>query len=417
MRFSDKTDWAPRLGVAWRPFGNNKTVIRGGFGRYIMTPLEGLLSAGFAVHSVDQGKYNQTIVNGQPQFTFPYAFPSNLAVAGSQDFKQAFALHYQDPSFYQWNLTVERDLGYSTALQVSYIGSAGTNLVLNGNTGQVPVNTIGYAAAQAFAPFPLWAEIETVQNGGISHYNALNITAIRRLSHGVQFQSSYAFSRNLSDAQGQAPTSFTGETGGLASNLLEPRLDYGNVAYTRRHRFLTTGLYQLPFATTNPVVDRLIAGWELSGVIMMQSGPFLTPVAANADPAGVGFPQLIGSGRSDRVPGVAMRTGVRGKVGSWLNPAAFAVPANNIGRFGNASVGSITGIGTEVVSASLMKSVRIKEGAQLYFGTQAANIFNHVNYAQPNTTITTSAFGTVSSVQTAEGAGPRAFQMVFRFTF
>jgi len=424
LRYSDKTDWGPRLGLAWRPFGNNKTVIRGGFGRYIMTPLEGLLSAGFAVHSVDQGKYNQTIVNGLPQFTFPYAFPANLAVAGSQDFKQAFALHYQDPSFYQWNLTVERDLGYSTALQVSYIGSAGTNLVLNGNTGQVPVNTIGYAAAQAFAPYPLWAEIETVQNGGISHYNSLNIAALRRLSHGVQFQSSYAFSRNLSDAQGYDPTAFTSETGGLAENLLEPRLDYGNVAYTRRHRFLTTGLYQLPFgrnrayfATTNPVVDRLIAGWELSGVIVVQSGPFLTPTVPNADPAGVGFPQLIGSGRPDRAAGISMRTSTRSKKGSWLNPAAFAVPANNIGRFGTASVGSIPGIGTEVVSASLLKTVQIKEGMSVQFGTQAANLFNHVNYAQPNTTLTTSAFGTVSSVQTAEGAGPRAFQISGRFTF
>jgi hypothetical protein len=389
-----------------------------------MTPLEGLLSAGFAVHSVDQGKYNQTIVNGLPQFAFPYAFPSNLAVAGSQDFKQAFALHYQDPSFYQWNVTVERDLGYSTALQVSYIGSAGTNLALTENWDAVPVNTIGYAAALKYAPFPAFQQIKAVQNGGISHYNAINIAVNRHFSHGVQFQSSYTFSRNLTDAQGYAPTAFAGENGGYQESESNPRLDYGNVAFTRRHRFLTTGLYQLPFgrnkayfANTNPVVDRLIGGWELSGVIMMQSGPFLTPVAANADPAGVGFPQLIGSGRSDRVPGVAMRTGVRGKVGSWLNPAAFAVPANNIGRFGNASVGSVPGIGTEVVSASLMKSIRIKEGTLLYFGTQAANVFNHVNYTQPNTTITTSAFGTVSSVQTAEGAGPRAFQMVFRFTF
>ena len=425
LRFSDKTDWGPRLGLAWRPFGNNKTVIRGGFGRFIMTPMEGLISAGFAVHSVDQGKYNQTIVNGLPQFTFPYAFPSNLGVAGSQDFKQAFALHYQDPSVYQWNLTVERDLGYSTALHISYIGSAGTNLVLNGNTGQVPVNTIGYAAAQAYSPFPLWAEIETVQNGGVSHYNAFNIAALRRFSQGVQFQSSYTFSRNLSDAQGQDPTSFTGEDGGLAENLLDPRLDYGNVAYTRRHRFLTTGLYDLPFgrnhayfASTNPVVDRLISGWELSGIVMLQSGPFLTAVAANADPAGVGFPQLIGSGRTDRVANVAMRTQVRGKVGSWLNPAAFAVPANNIGRFPNESVGSIPGIGTEVVSASLMKTFQIKESTVFQFGAQAANLFNHVNYLQPNLTLTsTSAFGTVSSVQTAEGAGPRAFQISGRLTF
>ena len=424
LRFSDKTDWGPRLGFAWRPFGNNNTVIRGGFGRFTETPMEGLLSAGFAVHSVDQGKYNQAIVNGQPSLAFPYPFPSNLAVAGSQDFKQAFALHFQDPTIYQWNLTVERDLGYSTALQMSYIGSVGTNLVLNGNTGQVPANTIGYAAALADAPYPLWAEIETVQNGGVSHYNALNIAALRRFSNGVQFQSSYTFSRNLSDAQGYDPTAFAGEDGGLQENVNQPRLDYGNVAYTRRHRFLTTGLYQLPFgrnhaffASTNPVVDQLISGWELSGVVMLQSGPFLTPTVPNADPSGTGFPQLIGASRPDRVAGVSMRTQTRGKVGSWLNPAAFATPANNIGRFGTASVGSIPGIGTEVVSASLMKTVQIKEGVLFHFGAQAANLFNHVNYAQPNTSLATSPFGTVSSVQTAEGAGPRAFQISGRFTF
>ncbi len=423
LRFSDKTDWGPRLGLAWRPFADNKTVIRGGFGRFIQTPMEGLLSAGFAVHSVDQGKYNQKIVNGQPSMVFPYPFPSNLGVAGSQDFKQAFALHFQDPTVYQWNLTVERDLGFSTSLQMSYIGSTGTNLVLNENTGAVPVNTIGYAAAQAFAPYPLWAEIETVQNGGVSHYNAFNIAALHRMSHGVQFQSSYTFTRNLSDAQGWAPTAFTGEDGGVGENANDPRLDYGNVAFTRRHRFLTTGLYQLPFgknrayfATTNPVVDRLIAGWELSGVIMMQSGPFLTPTVANADPSGTGFPQLIGAGRADRVAGVPM-TEHGSKSGLWLNPAAFATPANNIGRFGTESVGSVPGIGTEVVSASLMKTVQIKEGTLLYFGTQVANLFNHVNYAQPNTNLATSSYGTVSNVQTAEGAGPRAFQMVFRFTF
>jgi hypothetical protein len=424
LRFSDKTDWGPRLGLAWRPFGDNKTVIRGGFGRFTETPMEGLLSAGFAVHSVDQGKYNQSILNGQPSLSFPYPFPSNLGVAGSQDFKQAFALHFQDPTVSQWNLTVERDLGYSTSLQMSYVGSAGTNLVLNENTGAVPVNTIGYAAALAYAPYPLWAEIETVQNGGSSHYNAFNIAALRRMSRGVQFQSSYTFSRNLSDAQGYAPTAFAGEDGGLGENVNDPHLDYGNVAFTRRHRFLTTGLYQLPFgrnqaylASTNPVVDRLISGWELSGVIMLQSGPFLTPTVPNADPSGTGFPQLIGAGRADRVAGVAMRTGTGGKSGVWLNPAAFATPANNIGRFGTESVGSVPGIGTEVVSASLMKSVQIKEGIHFQFGAQAANLFNHVNYAQPNTTLTTSSYGTVSNVQTAEGAGPRAFQISARFTF
>jgi hypothetical protein len=235
--------------------------------------MEGLLSAGFAVHSVDQGKYNQTIVNGQPSLVFPHPFPSNLAIAGSQDFKQAFALHFQDPTFYQWNLTVERDLGYSTALQMSYIGSAGTNLALTENWDAVPVNTIGYAAALKYAPFPAFQQIKAVQNGGISHYNAISVAVLRRFSRGVQFQSSYTFGRNLTDAQGYAPTAFAGENGGYQESESNPRLDYGNVAFTRRHRFLTTGLYQLPFgrnraylASTNPFVDRLISGWNSAGL-------------------------------------------------------------------------------------------------------------------------------------------------------
>jgi len=425
MRYSDKTDWGPRLGLAWRPFGNNRTVIRGGFGRFLASPMEGLLSAGFAVHSVDQGKFTQTIApDGTPSLTYPYPFPSNLGVAGSQDFQQAFALHFLDPTVYQWNLTIERELGYSTGLQVSYIGTTGANLVLNENTSEVPLNTVGYAKAQQYGPYPLWAEIETVQNGGISHYNALNVTVNRRFSHGVQYQGSYTFVRNLSDAQGYNPTAFAGEDGGIQELVTEPRLDYGNVAFTRRHRFLGTGLYQLPFgrnqalfASANPVVNQFISGWEISGIIMLQSGPFLTATVPSLDPSGTNFAQLIGAGRPDRNEGVAFRTSVRGKVGSWLNPNAFAVPANNIGRFGNLRVGSIPGIGTEVVSASVLKNIQLREGLVFNFGAQAANIFNHVNYLQPNTSLTTASFGTVSSVQTAEGAGPRAFQMTGRFTF
>jgi hypothetical protein len=423
LRYSDKTDWGPRIGAAWRPFGGNKTVIRGGFGRYVASPMEGLLSAGFAVHSVDQGLYNQTIVNGQPSLVFPHPFPANLGVPGSQNFNQAFALHFQDPTVYQWNLTVERDLGYSTALLMSYIGSAGANLALTENWDAVPVNTIGYAAALKYAPFPAFQQIKAVQNGGISHYNAVNIAVNRHFSHGVQFQSSYTFSRNLSDAQGYAPAAFAGENGGYQESMSNPRIDYGNVAYTRRHRFLTTGLYQLPFgrnraylASTNPVVDRLISGWELGGVILLQSGPFLTATVPGADPSGTGFPQTVGAGRPDRAAGVPMLSQTK-SIHSWLNPAAFVTPANNIGRFGNASVGSIPGIGTEVVSGSLMKTVQIKESMSIQFGTQVANLFNHVNYAQPSTSLITGIYGTISNVQTAEGAGPRAFQITGRFTF
>jgi hypothetical protein len=422
LRFSVKTDFQPRIGAAWRPFGNNRTVIRGGFGRFIAAPLGELLGATYAIHSADQGEYFQTIANGAPSLAFPHPFPANLAVPGSQYFQQASNLHYLDPSLYQWNLTFERDLGYNTALQLSYSGNHGANLSNQINLDQLPVNTIGYEAALQYSPYPLWAEVEQITNGGTSNYNSFSVTAQKRLSNGLQFNSNYSFTRSLTNAQGGAPTSFSNDFNVFRTNVLDPNLDKGNVAFTRRHRYLTTALYQLPFgknrtffSTTNSLVDGLIGGWEVSGVFLFQSGPFLTITVPGSDPSGTGFDNL-NPVRPDRVPGVPFTVAHKG-LAQWLNPAAFTVPPNNIGRFGNSAVGSVPGIGTEAISFSLIKSVNVGEGVRVQGGIQAANLFNHVNYEQPNTTFNVGGFGQVYNVQGAEGAGPRAVQITARVTF
>jgi len=189
------------------------------------------------------------------------------------------------------------------------------------------------------------------------------------------------------------------------------------VAFSRRNRFLNTFLYQLPFgANGRGIVSQLIGGWELAGVLLFQSGPFLTVTVPGADPSGTGFPLLIGSGRADSVESVSPYA-TNQTPSRWLNPAAYVVPQNNIGRFGSSSVGSLQGPGTQAVSLSLMKTVKLKEGVGVQFGAQAANLVNHVNYNPPNTLFNTSIFGTISATQTAEGAGPRAIQATARFTF
>jgi hypothetical protein len=236
------------------------------------------------------------------------------------------------------------------------------------------------------------------------------------LSAGLQFQSSYTFLRNLTNAQSYNPSSFATEVGGVVTDLRDKQIDYGNVAFSRRHRFLSTFLYQLPFGRTSSWLSQVIGGWEFAGVLLFQSGPFMTVTVPGADPSGTGFPLLIGNGRADLVPGVSLYTDNR-TAQHWLNPAAFAVPKSNIGRYPTAPVGNIVGPGTQAVSMSLMKSVRIKESLQFRIGAQAANLFNHVNYAPPNTTFNTAPFGTISNVQTAEGAGPRQIQITSRLTF
>jgi hypothetical protein len=420
---TDKTDFAPRIGFAWRATSDGKTVIRGGYGRFIEVPLGSLLGAGYAIHSANQGFYNQSIVNGQPSLTFPYPFPSNLAVEGSQFFQQASDINYKEATVQEWNFTVERDLGHNTGLQVSYEGNHGSGMGEQVNLGELPPNTIGFAAASQFLKYPYFGEIESEVNGGVQNYEALTVQTNKRFSNGLQFLVSYTFAKNLTDAQGYNPSSFATEAGGAATYVNDLMLDYGNVAFTRRSRFLGTFLYQLPFGrqgvllkSTNSLVDHLVGGWELAGFLLFQTGPFLTVTVPGADPSGTGFPQIIGNGRADVVSGVPLYPANQ-TVNEWLNPAAFAVPPNNIGRFPDSPVGVANGPGTQSVSMSLMKSVQIRESLRFQIGAQAANLFNHANYATPNTTLNTAAFGTISNVQSAEGAGPRVIQGTARFTF
>jgi len=416
LRFSQKTDFAPRFGFAWRPSGNGKTVIRGGIGRFIEGPLGALLGAGYAIHSANQAFYNQTIVNGKPTLQFPYPFPAQLAQYGTQFFQQAADVNFKDPTVDQWNFTIERDLGFGTGLRLSYDGSHGRDLGRQGNADQLPPNTAGYTAGSPLLRYPQMGLVEIETNGGRSNYNAVSATVTKRLSRGVQFQSSYMFVRNLTNAQGYNPTAFASEAGGLSTDLQRPDIDYGNVAFSRRHRFLSTFLYQLPGPKTNPLLRQVVGGWQLSGVLLFQSGPFLTVSVPGPDPAGNGWALLWGNSRADLNPGVPLYASQQ-TTKQWLNPAAFSVPGTNIGRYATAPVGNINGPGTKAVSMSLLKSVRIKESVQFQIGAQAANLFNHVNYAPPNTTFNTAAFGSVSNVQAAEGAGPRQIQITSRLTF
>ena len=214
------------------------------------------------------------------------------------------------------------------------------------------------------------------------------------------------------------------EAGGLVTDLRYPQLDYGNVAFTHRNRFLSTFLYELPIGrkgfilkNANGFVDRIVGGWQLSGVMLFQTGAHLTVIAPGADPSGNNSQNTSGAGRADIISGVPLYPANQG-VGGWINPAAFAKPANNIGRAGNSSVGGVVGPGTQSVSLSLLKSVQIKERLRVQFGVAASNALNHSNYAVPsNLNIGTSGFSSLTNVQSQENGGPRSLMASARVSF
>jgi len=141
-------------------------------------------------------------------------------------------------------------------------------------------------------------------------------------------------------------------------------------------------------------------------------------LAPGTDPSGTNFDNSFDGGdpRADRVSGVSV-VPANQNINNWVNPKAFALPPDNIGRFGNSAVGSVVGPGTKAVSISLYRSFKYKERLGLRLGASATNLFNHPNYGLPNLSLGDAPFGTISSLQTAEGTGPRAIQLGGRFTF
>ncbi len=423
LHTSQRSSFAPRIGFAWRPFGDGKTVIRGGYGRFIEAMLGTLTSAGWAVSASSVGSYTNSLVNGQPVLTMASPFPANLAQPGIQSFQLSADVNYRDPYVQQWSLTVERDLGHSIGLRVSYDGNHGSNLGYTKNLAQVPANTAGFAAARSSSPFPLWNNISQETTGARSNYHAMTIAGNKHMSHGLQFSANYTFLKSLANGQGFNPTAFATQAGGTSTDSYNINVDYGNVSFTRRHRFLTTFLYELPFGakgaflkTKNRALDMAIGGWQLSGVFVGQTGPFMTVIAPGADPAGNNFPNVTGNGRADAVAGVSPIPDNQ-SITNWINKAAYTIPRNNIGRPGNSPVGSAIGPGTQALSISLFKSVPIREGMSFQLGGAASNALNHPNYAIPNLNYNTAPFGTIANVQSQEAGGPRSVQITARLVF
>ena len=160
LRFSSKRDFAPRIGFAWRLFGDNKTVLRGGYGRYIEALLSTGVIKGWAVASIKGSQFANSLgSNGKPVFQFPYSFPANLSQPGVQSFYDASEIHYKDPIVEEWNLTLERDLGKGVGVRVSYDGNHSYNLGAFINLNQLRPNTLGSDALANKVPFPFLSVI------------------------------------------------------------------------------------------------------------------------------------------------------------------------------------------------------------------------------------------------------------------
>jgi hypothetical protein len=411
----------PRVSVAYRPFKDNKTVVRAGFGIFTVTALGQLQNN---LESTPQAAVNlwQNNNGGTPLFTFPQVTPPGAGLQfGGGIFEQGVDPHYRDSQSAQWNLTVERELTSNTSFRISYVGMNSYRLNVTENLNQSKPTT---STTPNPVPFQNWGVIYSTYNLGKQNYQGMELEATHRMARGLSYKANYTWAHNISDAQGDAPTAFQGETRyGLADlNRFDVNANRGNVVGTRRHRFLVTGTYELPFGqgrqwlNSSPVVGRILGGWNVNTITLLETGPYLTPTDSvtadqtNTNPAAAG--SIV---RPDRVgnPIPANRS-----PSNYFNFNAFAHTPLNAGRVGNAGVGTLEAPGTIAVSAGLAKLIAVRDNWNLRFESTFTNVLNHTNYAPPVTNISNQAsFGVLTAAQTPENAGNRTGQIALRVEF
>ncbi len=461
----------PRFGLAWRPFGGDKTVVSGGFGYYDITLLGGNFYSLTGTLQSDTVNYQNALTAAGPSFAWPAINSAASGAASSGAFGQAYFgtandIHWKDPYSEQFVLSLERDLGHGTGLRLSYIGLETHQLVWAPNLNDLPYSTTTSAYNQPLSarPFPNWGRINTRSTGGNASYNSAQVEATHRLGAGLQFDSTYTFAKSLADNQGPNQSGFAGETGGQRASYAGDRtVDFGQVYGTRRNRWNSTVLYQLPVGRgrrfgggMNRLADLAVGGWQTSNIFTWQSGPFLSAYipAGQADPSGTGSGLNNGAfgdlghraQKPDRV-GAARPAGQSRD--NWINTAAFTCPGNPgwapgtachtgavdqsatdtpaqalasgylppIGRFGNAQIGSITGPGTVNLSSGLFKSFAVTERAHLRVEGTFTNVLNHTNLADPSLNITNGDFGRITAARGSDFAGSRTGQVAARLDF
>jgi hypothetical protein len=425
-------NFQPRISLAWRPFNDTKTVIRAGFGIFTITNLGPLSFNNSGNPTSALHTYTNAIAaSGSALVQFPNTAPPTTSVQfGGGGLDQGVDPNYRDPQANQWNLTVERQLATNDTLRVSYVGMHSYRLSITEDLNQIPASTTPYQTTpdspyvDPRAPYHNWFTLYSTFNAGKENYDALEVELIQKMSHGLSFNANYTLAKNLADNQGDVPTAFAGEVnyGVPVANRFDIASDYGNVEGTRGHRFLLTGIYQLPvgqgrsFLNSGGWRNALLGGWELTTVTLIETGPWLTPsISDSFDQSNTNVENRGAFLRPDVVSTDFYAGQSRSQ---YFNLAAFAPTPAGAGRFGDAGVGILEGPGTATVALGLGKSFKMTERVNLRFESTFTNVLNHTNFAPPATQIdNTATFGVLSAPQTAENAGNRTGQLALRVDF
>ncbi len=429
-------DWEPRIGFAWTPSFIKNTVVRGAY--TISSFLEGTgTNLRLPLNPPFQSEFESDYTTGSALF-FPSSTSSDglsVLAAPSNPFVNT-NIRLWDPNVrpdmtQQWNISVEHQLPAQTLVSLAYVGQHGTHLMvpmpyfqrrLVGEAGC----TAGNAVLQSGATIPtcgspylsgnptLYNEIGQIsgtESNGDQRYDALQASVTKRMTHGLQLQVSYTYSKTMTNAIG-----YYGQGGQAASNsayfqnLYNAASEWGPAYFDNTHSFVTSYTYQLPFGSGktygsnwNSVTNGILGGWELSGIITAHTGlPITITGPDNSETKSRGA-------KANCIAPATYNHNV-GPGTTWFNTGAFTQAF--VGTFGTCANGTVRGPGLRDWDVGIMKNFHVTESKYLQFRSEFINFTNTPAFQAPNRSVTSSQFGEVLSSQ-----GERNIQFALKFYF
>jgi hypothetical protein len=396
----DHTDIAPRLGLAYKPFHNDKTVVRAGYGIFYARTPGLVLSTAILQNGIDVLTYNLT--------TNLPVYPNILSAAPSAGLAppsiDVFDPNFRSPRVQQWNFQIERALGGSYALTLGYLGAHGLHLTRTRDINlypEVPLQgtistggTVTYYAHPGTGgparPNPAFGRISLFESGADNRFNAGFIQLTKRFSQNFQVLASYTLAKTIDDAPDATSVVVpnSGDDAKVAQNTLAPNDEKGRSVNDIRHRFVFSAVWDLNYAKSmsNAAARALLGGWTLSTITQLQTGiPFSIGVT--------GDPNNDTNNNSDRAPGAGRNT--------------------------------LNGPGLAALDLRLTRDIPILERVHLRLIAEGFDITNRANFASIQNNQYTFRAGVFTPISTylskltmaGQGVGNRVFQLAAKITF
>ena len=380
-------NFEPRVGIAWTPSSDARTVVRAAYGSSVDEP--------------STTAVRDTAAN--PPFATPLAAAGSIPLDSAIEKAQAGGLApatidhgFRNASLRSWNVNVQQQIARNFAATIGYFGSAGKDLRISRNLNQ-PVNGVRpYAALSLYSPIlpgaPL-GSITQVESTGFSSYHALWVSATRRLSRGLLFDASYTWSKSLD-------TNSLNSSGFVVQDSYDIPNQYGLSDYDARHRFILSATYALPFTR-----NWATRGWQAAVIVQSQSGNPVNIVTSNST--------LNGTPNTVR-PDVVGPIRIIGSVDQWFDTTAFAA----VSHFGNLGRNVVIGPAFHNTDLSISKSGRLGD-VGIQFRVDIFDLFNHPNFGPPGNIVGSPTFGKITRTRfaTGEGGSSRQIQLGAKLSF